>query len=218
MHLQKIYFASERFPAVDNYPFNDEPETALLPKSQLALLKLLKDMGAVGASFYVARLLYVIRGLVTARFLGPSGFGVWGALNILLGYSNLAPLGSAEAVAREVPFYSQRGDHERVRETKEQAFSFNLYASLFASLAIVIFALVRRGHLETIYYYGFFVVAAGVTLQQALADYERSVLVAALRECDGVQARAARLLGISRSNFNYRVNRLDIQVKEILYE
>jgi DNA-binding NtrC family response regulator len=58
----------------------------------------------------------------------------------------------------------------------------------------------------------------GATLQEGLQDFERKVLVAALKQAKGVQAQAARRLQISRSNLNYRINRLGIQVKDITYE
>jgi DNA-binding NtrC family response regulator len=58
----------------------------------------------------------------------------------------------------------------------------------------------------------------GMTLQAALLEYERRVLIEALKAADGVQAQAARDLGISRSNLNYRINRLGIRVKDIVYE
>ncbi|TNE92019.1 MAG: sigma-54-dependent Fis family transcriptional regulator [Deltaproteobacteria bacterium] len=58
----------------------------------------------------------------------------------------------------------------------------------------------------------------GTTLQEALAEYERKVIVEALKEAEGVQARAARRLGLSRSNLNYRIGRLGITVREIEYE
>lgn len=128
-------------------------------------------MGAVGTSLYLTRFLYLIRGVITARFLGPAAYGIWGALGILLSYSNLTPLGSAEAVGREIPYHAQRGDTERVRKTKRLAFSFNLYASLLGTLGVAIFALVRRAHLEPIYFHGLLVVAAGITLQQLYFFY-----------------------------------------------
>ncbi|MBX2800292.1 MAG: sigma-54 dependent transcriptional regulator [Myxococcales bacterium] len=59
---------------------------------------------------------------------------------------------------------------------------------------------------------------ADMTLQSWLLAFERRVIVAALKEAGGVQARAARRLGVSRSNLNYRIGRLDIQVKDIEYE
>jgi DNA-binding NtrC family response regulator len=58
----------------------------------------------------------------------------------------------------------------------------------------------------------------GATLQDGLQDFERKVLVAALKQAKGVQAQAARRLQISRSNLNYRINRLGIQVKDITYK
>ena len=58
----------------------------------------------------------------------------------------------------------------------------------------------------------------GTTLQEALLNYERRVVIEALKECGGVQAQAARRLGLSRSNLNYRIGRLDIQIKEIAYD
>ena len=57
----------------------------------------------------------------------------------------------------------------------------------------------------------------GVTLQEDLAEHERAVIIAALKVSEGVQARAARRLGISRSNLNYRINKLGIQVRSIQY-
>jgi len=58
----------------------------------------------------------------------------------------------------------------------------------------------------------------GVSLKQALLDYERRVVIEALREAEGVQARAARRLGLSRSNLNYRINKLDVQLSSLDYD
>jgi len=58
----------------------------------------------------------------------------------------------------------------------------------------------------------------GMTLQAGLKEYERQILIEALKDAKGVQAEAARSLGLSRSNLNYRINRLGISVKEVVYE
>ena len=58
----------------------------------------------------------------------------------------------------------------------------------------------------------------GMGLKDALRDYEKRVIIEALREAEGVQARAARRLGISRSNLNYRIGRLDIQLTGLDYQ
>jgi DNA-binding NtrC family response regulator len=58
----------------------------------------------------------------------------------------------------------------------------------------------------------------GMNLAAALMEYERQVIIQALKEGGGVQAQAARVLGISRSNLNYRIKKLGIVVREIVYE
>ncbi len=60
--------------------------------------------------------------------------------------------------------------------------------------------------------------SAGQALPDALHALERRLIVAALRTEKGVQARAARRLGISRSNLNYRIQKLDIVIQDVVYE
>ena len=61
-------------------------------------------------------------------------------------------------------------------------------------------------------------IAPGTTLVEALEDTERHLIVEALRLEKGVQARAAKRLGVSRSNLNYRIQRLGLSVKDVVYE
>ena len=58
----------------------------------------------------------------------------------------------------------------------------------------------------------------GQTLGDVLAQTERQLIVQALKLEKGVQARAARRLGISRSNLNYRIQKLNISVKDVVYK
>jgi len=58
----------------------------------------------------------------------------------------------------------------------------------------------------------------GMSLQAGLKEVERQIIIEALKDAKGVQAEAARTLGLSRSNLNYRINRLGISVKEVMYE
>jgi DNA-binding NtrC family response regulator len=58
----------------------------------------------------------------------------------------------------------------------------------------------------------------GESLPDALQRFEHALIVDALQRAGGVQAQAARLLGVSRSNLNYRIQKLGITVAEIRYE
>jgi len=54
----------------------------------------------------------------------------------------------------------------------------------------------------------------GTKLQDWLLEFERRVLTGALQEAEGVQAQAARDLGVSRSNLNYRIHRLGLRPED----
>ena len=57
----------------------------------------------------------------------------------------------------------------------------------------------------------------GVTLHEVLEAQEREIIILALQECGGVQAQAARRLGLSKSNLNYRIQKLGIQLTGVSY-
>jgi two-component system NtrC family response regulator len=58
----------------------------------------------------------------------------------------------------------------------------------------------------------------GATINAVLDETERRLIIEALKIEKGVQARAARRLGISKSNLNYRINKLGISVRDVVYD
>jgi transcriptional regulator with PAS, ATPase and Fis domain len=55
--------------------------------------------------------------------------------------------------------------------------------------------------------------AAGGSLDETLADWERRMILDALAKASGIQARAAKLLGILERSLWYRVKKLKIPVR-----
>jgi DNA-binding NtrC family response regulator len=55
------------------------------------------------------------------------------------------------------------------------------------------------------------------TLTDAVNRFERAIIIEALQEANGIQAAAARILGISRSNLNYKISRLEIVAEKPNY-
>jgi transcriptional regulator with PAS, ATPase and Fis domain len=51
------------------------------------------------------------------------------------------------------------------------------------------------------------------SLDETLEEWERRMILDALQKANGVQARAAKLLGISERSLWYRVKKLKIQVR-----
>jgi len=56
------------------------------------------------------------------------------------------------------------------------------------------------------------------SLPETLAQTERRIIIDALKNENGVQAAAARKLGISRANLGYRIRKLGIGLRELDYE
>jgi transcriptional regulator with PAS, ATPase and Fis domain len=51
------------------------------------------------------------------------------------------------------------------------------------------------------------------SLDEALEEWERRMILNALSQTQGVQARAAKLLGVSERSLWYRIKKLGIQVR-----
>jgi DNA-binding NtrC family response regulator len=54
-------------------------------------------------------------------------------------------------------------------------------------------------------------------IAEALLSLERELIIQALQDSRGVQAKAARKLGISRSNLHYRIKKLNLDLDEVLF-
>jgi two-component system, NtrC family, response regulator AtoC len=74
---------------------------------------------------------------------------------------------------------------------------------------------VQRGGTATTQAANVFPMPPGISLDDVLAEGERRLIIDALGKAGGVQARAAKLLGISERSLWYRVKKLKIQVRNL---
>lgn len=70
-----------------------------------------------------------------AKFLGPTDFGAWVTLMLIISYSPIACLGTVETLVKQVPFYLGRQDKERVREVES-----SVLGSVVISAGVVMLA------------------------------------------------------------------------------
>ena len=54
-----------------------------------------------------------------------------------------------------------------------------------------------------------------MSLKDKIHEIEREEIVAALKECDWVMARAARRLGITERMIGYKIKKYGIRIKEV---
>ena len=80
-----------------------------------------------------------LRGFIAAKFLGPSLYGLWHGLRVIINNSEFSCIGLYEGMKREVPFYQGRGDFKKAEEMIAASFFSGLaLVSLAASLLIIL--------------------------------------------------------------------------------
>jgi len=67
-----------------------------------------KIVGAYAASNMLSSVLNMLGGLISARLLGPTLFGLFNSINLLQGYIGMTQLGVINGLNRELPFYFGR--------------------------------------------------------------------------------------------------------------
>ncbi|OGP88513.1 MAG: hypothetical protein A2156_03565 [Deltaproteobacteria bacterium RBG_16_48_10] len=83
-----------------------------------------------------------LRGFIAAKFLGPSLYGLWHGLRVIINNSEYSCMGLYEGMRREVPFYRGKGDSRKAVEMVATSFFSALgLVSLVSFLLIVISAL-----------------------------------------------------------------------------
>jgi O-antigen/teichoic acid export membrane protein len=99
--------------------------------------KLTRDSLGLAITQYVVRAMSMGRSFVAAKLLDPGSFGAWNALQLMMEYGALAPLGTQQGLDQLVPVRLVEGDEERTRRLKRAAL-FNVLSltMLFAALAL----------------------------------------------------------------------------------
>jgi len=92
--------------------------------------KILRDITYYSSSVFIAHFVVFFGGIVVARMLGPSNFGLWKALQLILTYSIYSELGSLSAMNREVPYFQGKGEIERVGRIRNVVLGQNLVMAL----------------------------------------------------------------------------------------
>jgi O-antigen/teichoic acid export membrane protein len=94
---------------------------------------------SLGLAFtqYLVRAMSMARGFVAAKLLDPMAFGAWNALQLMMDYGSLAPLGTQQGLDQVIPARLVEGDERKVQRVKQAAL-FNVVALtlMFAALGL----------------------------------------------------------------------------------
>jgi O-antigen/teichoic acid export membrane protein len=109
---------------------------------------LLRSAGQFSAATLFAQAAGLARTYLAARLLGPTVYGTWLGLRLIVDYGNHLHLGAISGMHREVPLSRGRADQHEVESARETAFAFTLYTGLFGMMACAAAAFFVRDALE----------------------------------------------------------------------
>lgn len=105
--------------------------------------KFIRDSLGFAAAQYLSRVLIMARGVIAARLLGPILYGSWSAIQLLMDYGTLAPLGTQSGLDQAIPGRIVEGDAGRL-ERMERAGLFNIVALTLFFCALCFAYLIGR--------------------------------------------------------------------------
>jgi len=135
--------------------------------------QILKDIAGYSTSAVLGQALGLISGFVVARLLGPSNFGVWNAVSLVLAYGAYSEAGILSAMGRDLPFYLGQGDFHKAQELENAGVVITLAGG--GVVALVVLGLSFWPGCSSLMALGLRGMAMVLVLQQAYT-YHRTVL------------------------------------------
>ena len=138
--------------------------------------KIVRDFFGFATSQYIVRGLLVLRGLVAARLLGPSAYGAWNGLMLVLDYGNAAPIGTMQGLDQTVPPQIVTGDAARLRRLKQAGMFLILLAGIVYSVVVLAYFSRTAGQLRSFWGLTGIGLILLATLLQNVAGYHMSMM------------------------------------------
>jgi len=102
--------------------------------------KIIRDFIGIAGSQYLVRMLLVARGVIAARLLGPTGFGLWNGISLVMDYGTQSQFGTLQGLDQTVPPRIVEGDTRGlVRVKRAGLFNVLAFGLLFTSLCAIYF-------------------------------------------------------------------------------
>ncbi|HYM81460.1 MAG TPA: oligosaccharide flippase family protein [Candidatus Limnocylindria bacterium] len=110
--------------------------------------KFVQDSLGLALGQYVSRAVLLVRGVVSAAVLGPTGYGAWNALNLILDYGAYATLGVMQGLDLRLPAAVHARDVERERRVLAAGASVVIAGGVLFAAGVGAFLLFRGARLE----------------------------------------------------------------------
>jgi O-antigen/teichoic acid export membrane protein len=138
--------------------------------------RLVRDSIGFAAAQFAVRAAMIVRTIVAARLLGPHVFGAWNALQLVMDYGALAPLGTQQGLDQRVPRRIAEKDAHAEATLKRAGFTSVLVLTLLYASACVGYFASSTGKLMSFWGIGGLLLAMLIVIQLNWATYSTGVL------------------------------------------
>lgn len=134
--------------------------------------RVVRDVWAYLKQTLLAQAALLVGGMVVARVLGPTDYGLWNALQLITIYGTYASLGLLNALNREVPIYRGRGDEGKIAQMRNASLGAMVGLSVLLCGGIFAYALMNRERFDPNLLVGIMFMGGVVALQQLLVFFD----------------------------------------------
>jgi len=138
--------------------------------------KLTRDSLGLAFTQYAVRAISMARSFLAAKVLDPVSFGVWNALQLMMDYGSLAPLGTQQGLDQLVPVRLVEGDAQRTMRLKRAALFNVVVLSLLFSACGLAWASVGSSRMRANWHLSGLAMAFACVLLVNLANLGTSIL------------------------------------------
>lgn len=138
--------------------------------------KIVRDFFGFATSQYIVRVLLVLRGLIAARVLGPSAYGAWNGLMLVLDYGAASPVGTIQGLDQTVPSQIVAGETDRLRRLKQAGLFLVLLLGTAYAVACIAYFSRNAGQLRAFWGLTGIGLILVATVLQNVASYHMSVM------------------------------------------
>ena len=95
--------------------------------------ELIQSTAKLSGATLLGRVFAVVRGYITARFLGPHVFGVFSILGMVNTYVSFMHIGLTNAARRELPYLIGRNDTENAHKIRNNVFTVHILNAILVA-------------------------------------------------------------------------------------
>ncbi len=128
--------------------------------------RVIQDTVRYAASMVLAQFVLFVGGFAIARFLGPTHYGLWNGLQLILQYASYSQLGIVNALNRELPLRRGKGELAQAERVRSATLGTVLVTALVAGAGILAYSMIATSRHSPLVILGLRFVGLLVILQQ----------------------------------------------------